>query len=215
MNNKLNRYIYLNEHSLSHELCKEIIDMFNKEPNKLPGRTVGGINPNTKNTIDYSIQHTAIHWKKIRECVIDELLYNVEVYINNLNTEAYNKQPVKYNEIDTSDTTEYINFKELNINNLFFEVLNVQIYKANSGRYVFHNDGLFEPEQKCFRVITYLWYLNDVEEGGETLIWDNLKIKPTAGKLLLFPSTWTFPHTGLMPISNDKYILTGWVYQHV
>ena len=48
MNDKLNRYIYLNERSLSHDLCKVIIELFNKEPNKVPGRTLGGINPNTK-----------------------------------------------------------------------------------------------------------------------------------------------------------------------
>jgi hypothetical protein len=61
--------------------------------------------------------------------------------------------------------------------------------------------------------LTYIWYLNDVNEGGETIIWDNHKIKPTTGKLLLFPATWTYPHSGLMPISNDKYIITGWIYQ--
>ena len=48
--------------------------------------------------------------------------------------------------------------------------------------------------------------------GGETEIWDSHKIKPECGKLLLFPSCWTFPHRGNVPISGNKYILTGWVY---
>jgi len=61
------------------------------------------------------------------------------------------------------------------------------------------------------RIITYLWYLNDVEEGGETLF-HNFKIKPKTGSLLLFPATWTYKHSGAMPISNDKYIITGWVW---
>jgi hypothetical protein len=51
-----------------------------------------------------------------------------------------------------------------------------------------------------------------VENGGETEIWDDFKIKPETGKLLLFPSSWTFPHRGVMPISDNKYIITGWLY---
>ena len=63
------------------------------------------------------------------------------------------------------------------------------------------------------RIITFLWYLNTVEEGGETEFFNGrISIKPEKGKLLLFPSTWTYIHRGNMPISNDKYILTGWIY---
>jgi hypothetical protein len=51
-----------------------------------------------------------------------------------------------------------------------------------------------------------------VNIGGETEITGYIKIKPKTGSLLLFPATWTYPHCGKMPISNDKYIITGWVY---
>ena len=50
--------------------------------------------------------------------------------------------------------------------------------------------------------------LNNVEEGGETLF-EDFKIKPMEGLLLFFPATWTYPHSGAMPTSNDKYIITG------
>ena len=64
------------------------------------------------------------------------------------------------------------------------------------------------------RKLTFLWYINDVEEGGETEFFGNHKIKPEAGKLILFPASWTFPHCGKMPISDDKYIITGWLWEH-
>ena len=67
-------------------------------------------------------------------------------------------------------------------------------------------------DKQQYRVITFLWYLNTVEEGGETELLGSVNIKPERGKLLLFPASWTFPHRGKMPISHDKYIVTGWFH---
>ena len=88
----------------------------------------------------------------------------------------------------------------------------MQKYTKLKGRYIYHQDFMTDWETKKYRVITFLWYLNDVVEGGETEFWAKYKVKPEAGKLLFFPSTWTYPHRGMMPISNDKYIITGWIY---
>jgi hypothetical protein len=92
--------------------------------------------------------------------------------------------------------------------------MQIQRYTKLKGRYIYHQDFLTEWKTKKFRVITFLWYLNDVEKGGETEFWGTHRIKPEAGKLLFFPATWTYPHRGMMPISNDKYIITGWIYLH-
>jgi hypothetical protein len=62
------------------------------------------------------------------------------------------------------------------------------------------------------RIGTYILYLNDVEEGGETeLLYLNQRIKPTAGTLVLFPSGYIHAHRGNPPLSGVKYILTGWL----
>ena len=37
------------------------------------------------------------------------------------------------------------------------------------------------------------------------------KLKPKAGTLVIFPATWTYNHKGAMPLSGDKYVITGWV----
>ena len=95
-----------------------------------------------------------------------------------------------------------------------FDTIQIQKYTKLKGRYVYHQDFLIDWENKKNRVITFIWYLNNVETGGETEFWAKYKIKPETGKLLFFPSTWTYPHRGMMPISNDKYIITGWIYIH-
>lgn len=61
------------------------------------------------------------------------------------------------------------------------------------------------------RFLSFMWYLNDVDEGGETVFTD-MKIKPKKGSLLMFPPLWLFPHRGDPPISNAKYIMS--VYLH-
>jgi hypothetical protein len=209
----LDRYIYINESSLSKELCDEIISKYNIEPGRSPGSTFGGINPNVKDTVDYCMMNNPDNpnWSRIKNTLIAELKNNIDIYISKLDRPMYTSLPLVINDKKNKNKC---NYKELNIESLFFETLMVQKYQANKGRYVFHQDGASEYSKKRFRVLTYIWYLNDVEEGGETLFWDNYKIKPEKGKLVIFPALWCYPHSGLMPISGDKYIITGWIYQN-
>ena len=90
----------------------------------------------------------------------------------------------------------------------------IQLYKKGQGRYLTHTDDnstILCHEIKS-RIVTFIWYLNDVTEGGETAFINKCKIKPKKGSLLIFPATWTYPHCGMVPISHDKYIITGWMY---
>jgi hypothetical protein len=62
------------------------------------------------------------------------------------------------------------------------------------------------------RILSFILYLNDVEEGGETeFLYYPRRVKPTTGKLILFPGGFTHTHRGNPPLMGDKYILTGWV----
>ena len=57
-----------------------------------------------------------------------------------------------------------------------------------------------------------MFYLNDVAEGGETeFYYQDVKIKPKAGTMVIAPAYFTHTHRGNVPKSNDKYILTSWV----
>jgi len=66
-------------------------------------------------------------------------------------------------------------------------------------------------DQSC-RVMTFQWYLNTVEEGGETDFPEyGLKVKPVAGRMVAFPPTWTHYHRALPPVSEPKYIINTWL----
>lgn len=92
----------------------------------------------------------------------------------------------------------------------FYQDLRIKRYRAGSG------DG-FQPHFDALgnvshRYLVFLWYLNDVMEGGETEFCDlGVKVTARAGRLLMFPPYWMYQHAGLSPISNDKYILSTYM----
>ena len=63
------------------------------------------------------------------------------------------------------------------------------------------------------RQLVAIWYLNDVEgPGGETeFLYQDVKVKPESGKLILFPPFWTHEHRGVTLQSGVKYIATTWI----
>ena len=62
------------------------------------------------------------------------------------------------------------------------------------------------------RYLVLLWYLNDVEEGGETRFPQlDYTVRPKAGRLLVFPPYWMYQHEGLAPTSGDKYIISTYL----
>lgn len=62
------------------------------------------------------------------------------------------------------------------------------------------------------RVLGWMVYLNDVPDGeGETeFIWQKKRIKPEAGKYLIWPAQFTHTHRGNPVYTCNKYIATGW-----
>lgn len=200
----MEQLIYTNDNSLSSELCDEIIDLFEKqEYGKYEGLTRGGVQKNIKDTVDFVIPQDEI-WKNIEKCLARELQDNLKIYADILNA--------KYNDVNADQQSD-ATFKLLHYDDIIFREKIIKKYTANVGRYVYHNDFSIDYEKKEFRKITFLWYLNDVIEGGETDFFaGDIKIRPKKGTLIFFPSSWTYPHSGKMPMSSNKYIITGWLY---
>lgn len=88
--------------------------------------------------------------------------------------------------------------------------LRIKRYRpGGSDQFETHFDSI---DVKAQRYLVFLWYLNDVAEGGETEFPDlGIKVQARAGRLLMFPPYWMFQHAGLPPISNDKYIVSTYL----
>lgn len=85
-----------------------------------------------------------------------------------------------------------------------------QLTKAGSGGFsIWHIEQ--GPGYIASRLLVWSIYLNDVDNGGETeFLYQQQKIKPKTGTLVIWPAGVTHPHRGNPPYSNDKFILTGW-----
>lgn len=97
-------------------------------------------------------------------------------------------------------------------NTYAFEEFRVKRYRPEENeRFDLHTDvGDYNSAK---RFLAFFFYLNDVEEGGETVFPTlDISIKPKTGRLLVFPPLWMFPHSGMMPISNNKYILGSYLH---
>jgi hypothetical protein len=86
------------------------------------------------------------------------------------------------------------------------------IQRTNPGEfYHWHIDG--GSHEFSQRILVAVWYLNDVDgPGGETeFSYQQVNVKPQAGKLCLFPPFWTHEHRGVTLEKGVKYIATTWV----
>jgi len=90
------------------------------------------------------------------------------------------------------------------------EDLRIKRYSAGDGdRFEPHFDALGEAAR---RYLVFLWYLNDVDEGGETEFVDlGLRVEARCGRLVMFPPYWMFQHAGRAPRSGDKYIVSTYL----
>jgi hypothetical protein len=90
-----------------------------------------------------------------------------------------------------------------------------QIQKTEVGQfYHWHQDQHDPPHWGLF---TYIIYLNDIEKdsGGATEFSCGKIIQPKVGKIIFFPSTWTYYHRGKTLKRGTKYIATNQLlYMH-
>lgn len=88
-----------------------------------------------------------------------------------------------------------------------------QIQETQPGDfYVWHGDFSKNNVDNGPRLLTFIWYLNDVNGDGYTEFCDGTRVYPEQGKLMIFPATWTYLHRGYPPRYDVKYICTGWVH---
>lgn len=82
--------------------------------------------------------------------------------------------------------------------------------KPTEGYHVWHAENLEHHVRN--RLATFIIYLNDIHEGGETeFLYQSIRVKPETGRLVIWPAAYTHTHRGNPPLKETKYVMTGWL----
>lgn len=209
------------DNALPGELCDDLIAKFEAHPEKRPGPTGSGVDPTKKLSLDITIDPID-SFRESGQRVTNLLLGHFAGYFlkfpffGSVNPVLKNKQTGE----ETMVTIENRQFVDLEMMKVivgsYFRLapLNVLKYEAGRGSYSqWHAEIFPEPSGEALhRVLFFVYYLNDVEVGGETeLFFQKLKVRPRKGRLIIAPAGFTHTHRGNRPESGDKYILTSWL----
>ena len=87
---------------------------------------------------------------------------------------------------------------------------NIQYYKPGEGYLAWHCDQPDGSQPYVSRVLVFLFYCHDIENGGGTeFLHQDYISKSEKGKIIIFPPDWKFTHRG-SPCKKEKMITTGW-----
>jgi len=89
--------------------------------------------------------------------------------------------------------------------------MRLQKTKPGEGYHIWHYETQ-NGRLNCNRILTFMIYLNTISDGGETeFLYQNCRVKPVEGRLVIWPAGFTHTHRGNQPIGKEKYAITGWV----
>jgi len=93
--------------------------------------------------------------------------------------------------------------------------INLQKYVAGQGGYPYWHCEQYPKRdngEALHRAVLWTIYLNDGFEAGETeFLYQQRKVAPRTGSLLIAPTGFTHTHRGNRPEGGDKYIATSWI----
>lgn len=217
-------FIETYDNALSSDFCKQLIDTFESSGHTFQGRTGGGVDVEKKSSTDLMLNSHAEYQDlllKIQKTTADHALQYFKKYhfaliapvaLTLQHPETQQPTPLTHENFD-----EIAKGNEMAIMQKLFRVgaIQMQRYRKGEGNYnywhceTFPQKGSTEP---LHRALLFMYYLNDVKEGGETdFYYQERSLKPKAGQMVIAPAYFTHTHRGRTPVSNDKYILTSWI----
>ena len=170
------------------DMCDEIVNFFETNPSDQGAGTIGGgVDESQKKTTDIPIKPKELEQEK----------YKIfKTYINNV-VNCFN---------DYKEQWPFLN----TIKGMEIGTFNLQKYSPGGHFSAIHTER--SSSSTMHRVLAFMTYLNDVEEGGETSFhYYDINVQPKKGKTIIWPAEWTHAHSGGLVKQGCKYIATGWI----
>lgn len=220
----MNDFIEVYDNALSADFCNDFLQTFEASPHKQQGRTGGGVDTTKKVSQDLYLnqhpdyqqqlaviqdvtrKHALEYFKKYRFALIAPIGFALK---HPQTGEAVNLTHENFDEVAGGQ-------EEMLMRTLYrMGSIQAQKYPQGQGNYNYWHCEVY-PEKGKFealhRTLLFMFYLNDVEEGGSTdFYYQNRSIQPRQGRMVIAPGYFTHTHRGTTPVSGDKYILTSWI----
>lgn len=203
--------------------CTKIVERMRATPDLLPGRTGGGVLPELKNSRDLDIE-TLPEWQQTKQLInlamLDCLRHYLRRYPYALIAPLMLQIPGADGQSRRLAAEDFDTLPDDTLTALITRCfrpggVNLQWYTAGEGGYPYWHCELYPRDaggETLHRHLLWTLYLNDDFSEGETeFFYQQRKIAPKTGSLLIAPAAFTHTHRGNRPQGGDKFIATSWI----
>jgi hypothetical protein len=216
-------FIEVYENALDPAWCAAVVERFSGSKDSQPGRVGSGVFPDLKDSLDLTISGKP-GWTEIENTLNQAVIHGVLAYLRRyphllvapLMLEVGGEDG-KHHRLTAERLVAMDDAQLLPVATQVFRpgAINLQRYTAGRGGYPYWHCELFPRDagaETLHRHLLWTVYLNDGFEDGETeFLYQQRKIVPKTGSLLLAPAAFTHTHRGNRPNGGDKFIATSWV----
>jgi len=92
-------------------------------------------------------------------------------------------------------------------------IFNLQRYAPGEAFHAWHCDRTTPEEatEPIRRMLDWIFYCNDVPDGGTEFHWQDHHVEAVKGTLAIFPAGISHIHRGRVSHEHSKTIATGWI----
>ena len=219
----MNDFVEVYENALPADACAELVRAFEASGAAVPGRVGGGVLPDLKDSRDIHISGRP-EWRDaenaLNHAVFAGLLKYLRTYRFALIAPLMLQTKAPDGTLRRIAAEDFDAMSDDALAGLVRAVLrpgaiNLQRYTGGQGGYPYWHCELYPKDasaETLHRHVLWTIYLNDGFAAGETeFLYQQRRIVPKAGSLLIAPAAFTHTHRGNRPVGGDKYIATSWI----
>lgn len=217
-------FISVIDGALTEEQCRSWIQAFEQSPHRAEGQTGGGVDTEKKRSTDIVVTRHP-EFRDLLKSVMRTTTQNLMDYFKTFDMAMISGMGLTVQHPTSGElvSVTHENFAEVAVPQLpmlmqnIFRIgeINLQKYEQSVGGYPYWHSEVFPQlphNEALHRVLLFMFYLNDVDEGGETqFLYQDRSVEPRVGRMVIAPAHFTHSHRGCTPVSGDKYILTSWI----
>ena len=217
-------FIEVYDDALDAASCRALVDRFERSGQAQRGATGGGVDLTLKDSWDIQLDSSPA-WADARRQLNDAAARGLRQYLRRYAHVALAPLHLKMKdaasgELRPLDAQAVAALGDELLDGLVAKVfrpggINLQKYVAGQGGYPYWHCEQYPKRdngEALHRAVLWTIYLNNDFDAGETeFLYQQRKIRPRTGSLLIAPAGFTHTHRGNRPERGDKVIATSWI----